>query len=62
MDYGDHAKKNWARSDINPGNSLSLSIIHGNYGQKRQKSIFSLEKAYIPQLFLPDKLASRQGL
>ena len=32
-------KKNWARSDINPGNSLSLSIIHGNYGQKRQKQV-----------------------
>ena len=62
MGYGEHPKKNKARSDINPGNSLSLSIIHGNYGPKRQKSFFSLEKAYIPQLFLLDKLVSRQGL
>ncbi len=61
VDYGEHPKKNWARSDINTGNRLSLSQKHVNYGQKRQKSIFLLEKAYKPQLFL-DKLVSRQGL
>jgi hypothetical protein len=37
-------------------------MIHGNYGQKRQKSIISLENANKSQLFLLDRLVSRQGL